>query len=163
MDRSGTITAVHRRSPAKPAWLVVDVTLGVLARPARGWIGAAHALARTLRPVTELAGRPPLLPERYSPAHLIHHLAEAGRAQRHATTLAALGYFRQLVPVVVAEILDQLDLTTLIRDRIDMDALVPGGRIGSPTAEDQAEQGRRVPSIETDEVVAAWVRRVFRQ
>lgn len=156
----------------------------MVAGPVRVGIGAAVALARTLRPLADVAARPPLLPERYWPGHLMHRLADAGRDQRRWAMLAALRYFRQLVPAVVTEILDQLDLTTLIQDRIDVDVLASridvdalvaradldaivarldlGGLAGYLVAA-EAGQDLRIQSIEADEAVAAWADRVFRR
>lgn len=153
-ESSGTIAAVHRRPTAETGWLVADAMVGMVVEPARRGIGAAVALSRTLRPLTDRAVRPPLLPERYWPARLMHRLADAGRGHRRAATLTALGYFRRLVPVVLTEILDQLDLTALIRDRIEVDLLI--NRIDSKRG-----TGPRIENLEAEEAVAAWVDRVF--
>lgn len=172
----GTITAVHRRSVAATAWLVADAMLGVAAGSARAGIGATAAtaaLARTLRPLTDLVARPSLLAGHYWLGHLLHRLADAGRDQRLSATQAALRYFRELAATLVMEIIDQLDLTALIRDRVDLVGLttylataidlpeIIRSSAGGPTS--GAGQDLPVRSIEADEAVAAWVDRVFRR
>lgn len=116
----GKIRGVPLRSATDTAWRIVDATIGLTVEAARAGSRVGGAVTRTLRPVKDLATRPPLLPDRYQPAHLLQELADEGQVQRRA----ALDALRRLVPVAVAEILDQLDLTELIRARIDLDALI---------------------------------------
>jgi hypothetical protein len=116
----GTIRVVHRRSAADTAWLVVDTTIGVAVKATRTGSRVGRAVARTLRPLTGVVAAPPVLPERYQPVHLLRGLADAGHDQR----LAAGQVLRRSMPIAAAQILDQLDLTELIRDRVDLNALM---------------------------------------
>lgn len=141
-ESPGTITAVHCRSAGQNACLVADVAAGVATWSVRVGIRATCAVARTLQPLTDLAARPPLLPERYWPGHLMHMLADAGRAQRRGATLAALRYFRELASCLAAAI----DLPEIIR---------------TSTNPPNASQDLPIRSIEADDAVAAWVDRVF--
>lgn len=93
-------------------------------------------------------------------------------AARHTARRAARQVLRELGPVVAAEILDQIDLTELIRTRVDLVGLaryvvaaidlpeIIRESTGSPIP--GAEQVIRIQSIETDQAIAAWVDRVFR-
>lgn len=149
-ESTGTISAVHRRSAGQTAWLVVDAavgvvgwSVGVVAWSVRAGSRGARAVASTLQPLTDLAVRPPLLPERYSPDHLMHLLADAGRAQRRVVTQAALRHTRELARCLATAI----DLPELV------------GTPSSPISKAGADHPIR--SIEADDAVTAWVERVF--
>lgn len=143
-ESPGTITAVHCRPAGQNACLVADAAAGAAAWSVRAGSRATCAVARALQPLTDLAVRPPLLPERYWPVHLIHMLADAGRAQRHVATLAALRHFRELARCLASAI----DLPEIIRT--------------SPSSpHSTASQDLPIRSIAADDAVAAWVDRVF--
>ena len=163
---------MHRRSAADTVWLVVDTTTGVAVESARAgwWIGGA--VARTLLPLRDLVARPPLVPERYRPTHLLGELATEGHHRRDAAMRAVRRLVQRSVPVATAEILDQLDLTELIRERVDLIGLaryvaaglrLPGSireSTGSLTSE--AVQHTQIQGVEADQALAEWVDRVFR-
>lgn len=79
---------------------------------------------------------------------------------------------RRSVPVVTAAILDQLDLTELIRERVDLIGLAryvaAGLRIPESIRESTASlasdaaQRTRLDDAAADQALAEWVDRVFR-
>lgn len=167
MSAAGTLWRVPRRSAAETVWLVVDAAVALTAVGARRGSRGAVAVARALRPLTNLAMRPPLVPQRYWPERQLIELAALGRDRRHSAIAVVRQRCRQLVPAVATEILDQLELTALIQERVDLDALLRGIDLpaiirestGSLTSD--AMRGNRIQSSEADQAVAAWVDRVF--
>ncbi|MGH3910732.1 MAG: hypothetical protein ACRDRM_07850 [Pseudonocardiaceae bacterium] len=141
--RFGSIPVVQRRSAVDTVWLVIDVAISVTAGVARAGERVGGAITRPLRAAAQHAAR---------------------GAARHAV--------RELAPVVAAEFLDQIDLTELIRTRVDLVGLaryvvvaidlpeIIRESAGSPIP--GAEQAIRIQSIETDQAIAAWADRVFR-
>jgi hypothetical protein len=64
--------------------------IGLLTRGARRGTRFGACVARTLRPLIDLAARPPMVPPRYWPGRLVARLAEEGRDQRRRATATAL-------------------------------------------------------------------------
>lgn len=150
---------------------MLDGTIGlaVVAIRVGGRIGGT--ITRTLRPVTDLAARPPLLPPRYWPVRLLSGLAAEGQRQRRGALRAARRVLLRSVPPAAADVLDQLDLTDVIRDRVDLIGLARyvaaglGYPEGPPVAGPEAASAQRAqfPGVEADpQAVAEWVDRVFR-
>lgn len=99
-----------------------DAALGVGVGAVRlAWRGTATA-RRAARPLTGLVLRPPLLNERYWPETLLTQAAERGRRERVAAVRDTSALARALVPRVVSAVLDELDLTSLVVERVDLDA-----------------------------------------
>lgn len=160
---------MQRRSAADTTWLVVDGTIGLAVEAARAGGRISAGIARTVQPVTDLVARMPLLPERYRPARLLRGLATEGRRQRHRALRAARGAVRRSAPLAAADVLDQLDLTELIRDRVDLIGLARYVAAGldhpetSPPPGAEPARRTRFPGVEADpRAVAEWVDRVFR-
>lgn len=141
--RFGSIPVVQRRSAVDTVWLVIDAAISVTVGVVRAGEQVGGAITRPLRAAARLAAR---------------------RAARHV--------LRELAPVVAAEILDQIDITELIRTRVDLVGLaryvvvaidlpqIIRESTSAPTP--GAEQAIRIQSIETDQAIAAWADRVFR-
>lgn len=141
--RFGSIPVVQRRSAVDTVWLVIDAAISVPVGVARAGEQVGEAITRSL-----------------------------SAAARRAARRAARQVLRELAPVVAAEIFDQIDLTELIRTRVDLVGLaryvvaaidlpeIIRESTGSPAP--GAEQAIRIQSIETDQAIAAWVDRVFR-
>jgi hypothetical protein len=152
-----------RRSVTETGWLVVDATVALARKGARRGSWAGVAAARALRLLADLTTRPPLVPPRYWPERWLAELADLGRDQRSSAITAARQVFRRLVLAVVTEILDQIDLTTLIQDRVDLDTLVSGIDLNAIAARvDLDAIVARLDLIEVDQAVTAWADRVFR-
>jgi hypothetical protein len=108
----------------------VDAAVGVVAI-AGGLVGAlTRRLAVAARPVGEVILHPPLLPEHLHPARAVDALADRGR---HAMVGGGADLERVIaavVPAVVSEVLDTLDLNAIVRERVDIDGIVATVDIG---------------------------------
>lgn len=100
-----------------------DVALGSLALGASAVRRAAITCEDVLGPAMNAALRPPLVNPRLHPERLLRDLSERGRAQRAATVQHAKALARDLVPPIAAAVLDELDLTAIVLDRVDLDAI----------------------------------------
>jgi hypothetical protein len=101
------------------------VTLaGAVSVAAGAAASATRALGRVALPLARTALHPPLVPERLHPARMVDALAERGQ---DALGLAGSDLERLIaacVPAVVEEVLDQINLNELVRERLDLNALV---------------------------------------
>ena len=71
-----------------------------------------------------MALHPPILNERLHPARVVDALAHRGREVRTSTDGDLNRIIAAVVPPVVDQVLDSLDLTALVRERVDIDMLV---------------------------------------
>jgi len=71
-----------------------------------------------------MALHPPILNERLHPARVVDALAHRGRKARTSTDGDLNRIIAAVVPPVVNQVLDSLDLTALVRERVDIDMLV---------------------------------------
>jgi len=71
-----------------------------------------------------MALHPPILNERLHPARVVDALAHRGREARTFTDGDLNRIIAAVVPPVVNQVLDSLDLTALVRERVDIDMLV---------------------------------------
>jgi hypothetical protein len=128
------VPVVHRRGPHLPTAVEVplDVALGAAVTVARPIVAVSSVLGRLVAPVAGRAWsivlRPPLVPERWTPASVGARLADEGRQLRFSTgedATAATGQALDLlVPAVLEPVLDRLDLTGIVLERVDLEALV---------------------------------------
>lgn len=87
--------------------------------------GAVRGVSRTVGPPASwIAGVPPLGPAAGWVRATAISLDERWRASRPGTEAAASAFARELVPQVIDAVLDQLDLTWLVAERVDLDDLV---------------------------------------
>ena len=113
-----TIGIVESRQAA-----AVEVAVGASAL-ARDAAAAVTRRARpVLRPVLATLLRPPLVPEALAPARFLGPVRERGASEldRNGRELSAL--LDRLVPVLLDEVLRRSDLTGLIRNHVDLDAI----------------------------------------
>ena len=110
----------------------LDVVLGAAVAVARPAIAIAIVLGRAAEPLVQgalsLAARPPLVPQQWTPAEVATRLALLGSEVRVAAAadLAELSAqtLDTVVPSVVDEVLDRVDLTSLVVGRVDLERLV---------------------------------------
>jgi hypothetical protein len=114
--------ALTRVPPART--VAVDVIIGggavayeVAGRVAGRMAGAGRAIAGGVL-------RLPVVDERFGPVRALSRLAERGRRERAAAAVDLQQLAAALVPAVTAAVLDRLDLTAVVRDRVALDALV---------------------------------------
>lgn len=114
--------------PLASADAALDYAAGAAATAAAVTLGvataAATAVAPVARPLARLALRPPLVPASYAPQTWLRLLKDVGRSQREATGHAVGLLLDWLVPEVLAQVLDRVDLTQIVLDRVDLDAVV---------------------------------------
>ena len=111
--------------------LAIDVGIGAAAVTADTVAGVARFGWRATSQVRAVVARPPLVPSAYQPATIAAGLAERGARFREASELAADAASRVLVTRLVSAVLDLLDLTAVVRQRVDLDALVAGVDVGA--------------------------------
>ena len=104
--------------------VAVDAALGAAALAMGAAASVTHQLARAATPVWRVVMHPPLLNERLHPGRVIEALANRGEDARTSTDGELNQIVAAVVPPVVYEVLDSLDLTTLVGERVDIDALV---------------------------------------
>lgn len=120
-------------TPVPSRWVVVDVALGggAVAGDLAGRAG--DRLADVARSIGRVLGPPlgewlgpigGLRCDRPGPSRALARLAERGRRERAAAGADLHRLAVVLVPAVTAALLDRLDLTGLVRDRVALDALV---------------------------------------
>jgi hypothetical protein len=102
----------------------VDAALGAAAMATNTAVAVTRLLARVAAPVGRRVMHPPLLDERLHPARVVEALAGRGHVARTSTGVDFSWVIAAVVPPVVDEVLDSLDLTALVRERVDIDALV---------------------------------------
>jgi hypothetical protein len=108
--------------PAVPP--VVDVAIAVgLAATAMAARSATTAY-RLVQPFATLVLQPPVLPKRYWPQRGIDQLAERGERARRQAARQASALLDDLVPLVVNVILDRIDLTQIVIDRVNLVRIV---------------------------------------
>jgi hypothetical protein len=110
------------RAPAGQVAVDVMIGAGAVATEVAG--GVVGRLAVAGRRIGARVPRPLLGVERLSPLRTLSRLAERGRHERAAAVVDLERLAAALVPAVTAAVLDRLDLTALVRDRVALDTLV---------------------------------------
>jgi hypothetical protein len=144
----------HQERP-EPGPVAADAVLAV----ATGTIGACLRIGGKavggLRPILGPALRPDHWPPR------LQTLAETGFRQRRQATAEAVRLFRKVAPVVVTEVLDQLDLVEITRgvvDQLDLPEII---RMSTGSVAGETVRDARIQIMAADDVVAHWAGRVF--
>jgi hypothetical protein len=112
------------RAPARRA--AVDVVIGAGAVANEMTVRIASQVADAGRRVTARMPRLPVVEEHLNPVVALSQLAERGRRERAAAAVDLRRLAAALVPAVTAAVLDRLDLTALVRERVELDSLVAG-------------------------------------
>ena len=116
-----------RSTEATPAGLaLLDAALGV-STSALGSLGfVGRHVGAAARPVVVAVLRPSFVPEVYQPWTWVAGLARHGERRRDSLLREFSKVLDALVPLVVTAALDRLDLTELVRERVDLEARVAG-------------------------------------
>jgi hypothetical protein len=104
--------------------VAVDAALGVAVMTTRAALSVMRGFARLAAPVGRVIMHPPVLNERLHLARVVDSLADRGHEARKSTSDDLDRIIAAVVPPVVDEVLDSLDLTNLVLERVDIDALV---------------------------------------
>jgi hypothetical protein len=119
MAEPGRGTSSKRTVP-----VAVDAALGAAAIATKATLSVTRQFARAAAPIGRLVMHPPVLNERLHPARVVEALVDRGYAARTAADDDLSRIVAAVVPPVLNEVLDNLDLTELVRERVDIDALV---------------------------------------
>jgi hypothetical protein len=87
-------------------------------------VSVTRILARAAAPVGRLVLHPPILNERLHPARVVEAFADRGQLARTSANADLNRIIAAVVPPVVDEVLDSLDLTALVQQRVDIEVLV---------------------------------------
>lgn len=125
---SDTVAAIPADSGEHP----LDVVLGAAVTVARPAVAIALVVGRAAEPLVQgalsLAARPPLVPQQWTPVEVATRLALLGSEVRVAATadlVELTGHtLDAVVPSVVDEVLDRVDLASLVVERVDLERLV---------------------------------------
>jgi hypothetical protein len=99
---------------------VADTVVGVGNGMTTVLTTVAGTAGRLARPAVDLAMHPPLVPQRWHPATVLGQFESAGRASRRLGERDAVSLLDQLLPAIVDAVLDRIDLTQIVLDRVDL-------------------------------------------
>ncbi|HEX5908284.1 MAG TPA: hypothetical protein VFY56_14795 [Propionibacteriaceae bacterium] len=119
MAEPGQGTSSKRTVP-----VAVDAALGAAAIATKATLSVTRQFTRAAAPIGRLVMHPPVLNERLHPARVVDALVDRGYAARTTADDDLSRIVAAVVPPVVNEVLDNLDLTELVRERVDIDGLV---------------------------------------
>jgi hypothetical protein len=85
---------------------------------------SATSAYRLVQPFATLVLQPPVLPERYWPQRGIDRMADRGERARRQGVRQAWALLDDIVPFVVDAILDRIDLTQIVIDRVKVMRIV---------------------------------------
>ena len=111
-------------SSARGVPAAVDAAMGAATLATSAAVSLTRLFARAAGPVGRFVLRPPLLDERLHPARVVEAFADRGQRARILANADLNRIIAAVVPPVVDEVLDSLDLTELVRQRVDIDSLV---------------------------------------
>ncbi|MGH3464108.1 MAG: hypothetical protein ACRDP9_21795 [Kribbellaceae bacterium] len=130
--------------------------LSATARLAAALTGAAvlatRGAARIVVPLGHVALHPPLVPERLHPGRALDALTDRGREALTSTGSDLHRLVAAVVPVVVNEVLESLDLNALIREQVDLDGIVATVDIDAIVA--QVDVAAIVSRVDINAIVA---------
>lgn len=110
-------------SSGRPA-VVVDIGVEVAARLSRGLSSVARSGLQLGAPVAAVVLRPPGVPRKYWPQTYLLAVADRGRRVREHSEAQTRAQLSVLVPMVVDAVLDRIDLTKLVLDRVQVASIV---------------------------------------
>ena len=125
-DRALPVLVPRQRVPVVPPTVTtaLDVSLEIGAGVVHVAGRAGAALRRFTRPVIRIVLSPPGVPEVYHPSRRIAVIAGKGRVLRSGLTERSQQLLRDVIPLVVDAVLDQVDVTSLVLDRVDLESVI---------------------------------------
>ena len=106
------------------AQLALDAALGTVVLTLGAVVTGGRAGAAVVAPVARFLWSPPLVPRRLQPRSVVHAAARRGRSERGLVTRRLLVLLDVWTPAVVEALVSRLDLTRLVEEHVDLDALV---------------------------------------
>ncbi len=117
-----------RRSSSSPGpgdpTVLLDVGVEAAARLTRGLASVARTGLHFGVPVAAVVLRPPAVPRKYWPQTYLLAMADRGRKIREHSEAQTRDQLSVLVPLVVDAVLDRIDLTQLVLDRVRVGTIV---------------------------------------
>jgi hypothetical protein len=144
---------------------IPNVLIGLTLATAKRTMTGLRLGGDALRPLVGLALRPPLLPARLQPIAQLQSWGRTGAVYR----LRAAPWLHKLVPAVADTVLDHLDLTSIILDRVNLGQIIDRIdlseiiRESSATMASEATVGMRLRAMRADEGVSRIVDRVLQR
>jgi hypothetical protein len=132
--------------------LALDAAVGAAASALGAAVVVGRTGARAVAPLARVLWRPPLVPRGLQPAAVAHSVARTGRTQRLLLTRRLLLLLDAWTPVVVEALVDRLDLTRLVAEHADLDALVATVDLDAAVA--RVDLDRAVARVDLDRAVA---------
>lgn len=112
------------RLVVEPGDAPADLVVGALSLGIAGAVGAGRVAFRMGRPFARLVLEPPLVPASRQPGRLVEGLARRGRGDRALVLVAVSEAIDTYAPQIVSRVLRAVPLTDLIRDNVDIEAIV---------------------------------------
>ena len=144
----------HLPAPARrrDAVLALDLALGA----SRSALAAAALLARGAgtvgRPVLRVALHPPVVSPAHSPDAWLRALSRRGGRQRAEVRRALERLLDTLVPAILEEVLDRVDVTEAVRRYVDLDRVVSDVDLDAAVA--RVDLDAAVARVDLDAAVA---------
>jgi len=129
----------------------VDAAVGVAAAATNAAVSVTRLVGRAAAPVGRLVMHPPLLNERLHPARVVEAFADKGHLARTSANDDLSRIIAAVVPPVVNEVLDNLDLTALVQERVDIEILV--STVDIPAIIDRLDLDEIVSKVDIDGIV----------
>src|SRR5215211_7861029 len=124
-EHHGCMAEPHRgSSSARGMPAALDAAMGAAVLATTAAVSVTRVFARAVGPVGRLVMHPPLLHERLHPARVVDAFADRGQRARILANADINRLIAATVPPVVNEVLDSLDLTELVRQRVNIDSLI---------------------------------------
>lgn len=104
--------------------VVLDVVVGTSALAAASARAVGRRVQGVLRPVAGVVLRPPMVPRRYQAETLLVSVARQGGTRRPDLERQLSAVLDRMVATIVAALLDRIDLTRMVRERVDLNEVV---------------------------------------
>ncbi|MGZ4581051.1 MAG: hypothetical protein ACXVXG_10505 [Nocardioidaceae bacterium] len=141
-----------RRPAASPVDVAVDVAVGAVTTAGALAGAVGRRLGGLAEPVANTVLRPRMLAPSYRPGTWLDGLAARGGRRRTELTRELSALLDRLVPAVVAEVVQRLDLTELVRRYVDLDRIVASVNLDAAVARVDIDAVAR--RLDVDSVVA---------
>ncbi len=122
LSRTGRPVPVPRPGPR--ARLALDAAVGSVGFAVGAALAVARGGARLASPVARVLWAPPLVPRGLQPRSMVYAVAYAGRTDRELLARRLAVALDAWTPAVVEALVARLDLTRIVAEHVDLDALV---------------------------------------
>ena len=130
---------------------VLDTVVGLGNGVANAGATVAGRAGKLAKPLADLALHPPLVPARWHPAGVLDRLESAGRESRQVGEQDVVALAGELIPAILTAVLDQIDLTQLVLDRVDLASIIDA--VDLDRIVDKIDLDRIVDKIDLDRIV----------